>query len=89
MAGGQHYSAHQRKIINRYYEHRDTIALNKLGELVSELYLCEDKKKADRLWKQVQTHLEKTDAAPATRRQIIDNRDLTELGRILGQLGGK
>jgi len=89
MAGGQHYSAHQKKIINRYYEHRDTIALNRLGELLSDLYLSDSDRKAGRLWKQVDTALAKTDIAPAARRRIVEQRDLTELGRVLPTLSGR
>lgn len=43
-------SAHQQRIIRNYYEHRDDIMLQKLGDLVTELYLAEGKKRA-RLWK--------------------------------------
>ena len=39
MAGGQEYSRYQRKVINRYYEHLDTITAQKLGEIVSEIAL--------------------------------------------------
>jgi len=50
MAKGQHLSNYQRGIVNRYYDNRATIALNKLGEIVSELYLAESEKKKDQLW---------------------------------------
>ncbi len=35
------YTPYQKGIIKRYYEHRDTIALNALAEIVSDLYLAE------------------------------------------------
>ena len=38
---GQEYSRYQRGVIQRYYEHADTIALQKLSEIVSDLYLAE------------------------------------------------
>lgn len=44
------YSPHQKKIIERYYDHRDEIMLNKLGEIVSELVLAEAESKRNRLW---------------------------------------
>jgi hypothetical protein len=47
------YSRHQKKIIDRYYDHRDTIMLDKLSELVGELYLAETDKKRDKLWERV------------------------------------
>jgi hypothetical protein len=44
------YSNHQKKIIERYYDQQDVIMLNKLGELVTELYLAETQRKKDQLW---------------------------------------
>ena len=44
------YSKHQKKIIERYYDHRDVIMLTKLGEIVTELYLATSDKKRDQLW---------------------------------------
>ncbi len=49
----QEYSKAQKKIIDRYYEHFDTIMLTKLQELVGELYLAESKKKQDQLWERI------------------------------------
>jgi hypothetical protein len=39
------YTANQQKIIKRYYDNADTIGLQRLAELVGELYLAEGKKK--------------------------------------------
>ena len=43
MAKHQNLSAYQQKIVKRYYEHADSITIQKLQELVSELYLAEGK----------------------------------------------
>ncbi len=48
----QDFSPHQQKIIKRYYNNLDTIQLQRLSELVGELYLAEGKKK-ERAWKSV------------------------------------
>ena len=45
------YTPHQQKIIQRYYGNIDTIARQRLAELVGELYLAGNKKKA-KLWQQ-------------------------------------
>ncbi len=45
------YTPYQQKIIKRYYNSQDTIAAQRLAELVSELYLTEGKKK-QKLWEQ-------------------------------------
>jgi hypothetical protein len=46
----------QEKAIRNYYQHRDSIALQRVQELVTELYLSEGKKR-ERHWKNVATHL--------------------------------
>ncbi|MBI2806300.1 MAG: hypothetical protein HYX68_15075 [Planctomycetes bacterium] len=43
------YTANQQKIIKRYYDNLDTISLDRLAELVGELYLAEGKKK-EKAW---------------------------------------
>jgi hypothetical protein len=39
----QEYSSYQKKVIQNYYQHKDTIVLTRLQELVTELYLAEEK----------------------------------------------
>ena len=46
------YTANQQKIIKRYYDNLDTISLDRLAELVGELYLAEGKKK-EKAWQAV------------------------------------
>jgi hypothetical protein len=46
----------QAKIIQNYYQNRDSIAVQRLQELVTDLYLSEGKKR-ERHWKNVATHL--------------------------------
>lgn len=55
--GGEHRSPHQQRIIRNYYENRDTLMLQKLGDLVADLYLAEGKKRA-RLWERVAAALQ-------------------------------
>lgn len=47
--GMQDFSKNQQKIIKRYYENIDQISLQRLSELVADLYLA-DGKKRDKLW---------------------------------------
>ena len=49
----QDYSAHQQRIITKYYNQLDTIMLQKLQELVGELYLAGTDAKRKRLWERV------------------------------------
>jgi hypothetical protein len=52
------YTRHQQKIIKNYYEHREAISLQRLSELVTELYLAEGKAR-ERQWKYIVGALEK------------------------------
>jgi hypothetical protein len=51
---GKEYSKYQKNIINQYYGHLDTIMLQKLQELVTELYLAEGPDMKKRLWERAQ-----------------------------------
>ena len=51
-------SKYQQKVINNYYQNREGIALQRVQELVTELYLSEGKKR-DRNWEHLAGHLEK------------------------------
>lgn len=46
----QNRTPYQDKIIKRYYENRDTLSRQRLGELTTDLFLAEGKKRAG-LWK--------------------------------------
>ncbi|MBK7403938.1 MAG: hypothetical protein IPJ41_04730 [Phycisphaerales bacterium] len=85
MAKRPDLSSTQRKIVNRYYEHLDTISIQKLQEAVSELYLAEGKA-ADRIWKRVETALAKTSASDANVRTVLAKRDVTGLAHLVAKL---
>ncbi len=67
------FSPHQQRIIKRYYENSDTIQLQRLGELVTDLYLAEGKKRAA-VWKRIVSALEKL-KLPADRIQHLQKKD--------------
>jgi hypothetical protein len=82
------YSPHQQKIIKRYYENFDAIQVQKLSELVTELYLAEGKKRT-RLWKSAAGILEKL-KLPATRIQhMVEKNDPALLAKLLTELQAK
>ena len=88
MAKGQHLSRYQKGIVNRYYEHQDTILLNRLSEIVSELYLAEGKA-ADRLWKRAATALEASKMETKRFAAVVEKRDVEGLARVVGDMHGK
>ena len=67
------FTPHQQRIIKRYYENQDTIQLQRLGELVTDLYLAEGKKRAA-VWKRIITALERL-KIPADRIQHLHKKD--------------
>jgi len=80
------HSAYQRGIINRYYEHIDTIALQKLGEVVSDLYLAEGSK-ATKLWTSARASLMKLTAPDDPRvANVLSTRSVTALAKLLNDL---
>ena len=86
MAKGQHLSSYQKKIVNRYYEHLDTITLNKLAESATELYLCTEPKKAEKLWATVAKALDKTAASDKQVKAILDTRNIKGLAELVSKL---
>lgn len=66
----RNYSAHQQKIIKRYYDNLDTIALQRLSDLVGELYLAEGKKK-DKVWQNAAKTMEKLEVPKARIEHLI------------------
>src|ERR1700748_3180704 len=68
--GMNDFSAHQQKIIKRYYQNIDAISLQKLSETVTELYLAEGKKR-ERLWKNAAAAMEKMGVQPARIESIV------------------
>ncbi len=86
MARGQHLSAYQKKIVNRYYQHLDTISITKIAEAATELYLSTDPKKTDRLWQTVEKALDKTAASDKAVQKILATRDVKLLAELVGKL---
>lgn len=64
---------YQDKIIKRYYENREAISLQKLSEMVTDLYLAEGKKRAA-TWERVFLALEKL-KVPASRIEHLRKED--------------
>jgi len=69
------YTPHQKKIIDRYYDNRDGIMLDKLSELVTELYLADTDKKRDRLWIRVETAMNNLKIKATLAAHILNRRD--------------
>jgi hypothetical protein len=83
--GMEDYTKHQQKIIKRYYENFDQIALQRLSELVGDLYLAEGKKR-DKLWQSAAAFMEKLGIPRDRIDHILDKKDPETLARLVKEL---
>ncbi|MFQ5423392.1 MAG: hypothetical protein ACE5F9_05365 [Phycisphaerae bacterium] len=67
-------SPHQKRIVDRYYQHRDTIMTSRLGELVTELYLAETDRGRDRLWTRAEKAMRNLEWKDAMVTHILERR---------------
>ena len=86
MGQGRHFSPYQKGIVKRYYEHRDTILNQRLGELISELYMTMDEKKRVRQWERVRKALEGSKVDPSRYKKILDERNIRGLAALANEL---
>jgi len=80
-------SPYQQRVIRDYYRNQDAILLQRLGDLVTELYLAEGKSRA-RLWKRATATLEKLKVPVDQVRHIVQSDNPTLLANTLKQLLG-
>jgi hypothetical protein len=82
------FTPHQQKIIKRYYENQDTIASQRLAELVGELYLATGKKRA-RVWTNLESAMKKL-GVPQVRIDHLKKSDNAALvAELVKELDGK
>ncbi len=80
------FTPQQKKIVNRYYDNHDTIQNTKLGELLSELWLCEDAKAADKLWGKAQIALMRLGVDANKVASVVGERDVEALAKLVNQV---
>ena len=79
----------QDRIIKNYYDHKDTIMVNRLSEIVSDLYLAGTGDKATRLWERAASALVKTQVEPDIMSEVLKSRDVEALAILVGELTAK
>lgn len=77
------YSEYQKAVISGYYDNLDTIMLQKLGELVTELYLADTQAKKNRLWQRARKAMVRLKVPPAIIDHIMEKRDVEILAKNL------
>ena len=85
-------SRHQEKIVKRYYQHRDALMAQKLGELVSDLYMADTDKKRASLWSRVEkalANLPKEAAGQKLKAELaVEKQDLKLLAELVNEVAG-
>jgi hypothetical protein len=84
----QKFTKHQQKIIRNYYENREAISLQRLSELVTELYLAEGKGR-ERQWKYIIGALEKLGLAKSRIEHLRKKDDPRLLAKLVEELMAK
>ena len=80
------YSNYQRKVIARFYDNREQIDEQKLGELVTSLYLAEGEKKRSRLWDQAANIMTRLKVPESRIRHVVDSNDAALLAAVVSDL---
>ena len=78
-------SSYQDRVIRNYYQNRDDIMLQRLGELVTDLFLAEGKTKT-RIWKRVAEILEKLKVPKSQIEHLVRSDNPTLVANVLKKL---
>ena len=81
-------SKHQQRIIKNYYDNREAISLQRLSELVTDLYLAEGKERMKQ-WKYIATALEKLKIPPSRIAHLREKDDPQLLAKLVEELMAK
>ena len=85
----QEYSDYQKDVISNYYRNLDTIMLEKLSVLVSELYMADSETKENKLWERVHKAMVKLNIPKSIINHIMEKKDVEVLARNLQQWQSK
>lgn len=81
-------SNYQQKIIKNYYQNREAISLQRVQEMVTELYLATGKKRA-RLWDSLPAHLEKLGVKRPEIDQLVAKENPEAVAKLVERLMGQ
>jgi hypothetical protein len=82
------YTPYQQKIIKRYYDNQGTLGLQRLAELVGELYLATGKKK-ERLWQNVAAAMHKLGVPQARIDHLIKQAKPELIAELVKEVEGR
>ncbi|HMO86743.1 MAG TPA: hypothetical protein PKC18_17670 [Lacipirellulaceae bacterium] len=82
------YTKFQQKAIKNFYDNREAISIQRLGELVTDLYLAEGKGRAAK-WKQVSAALARLGVPESEIAHLAKKDDVALLAKKVSELSGK
>jgi hypothetical protein len=80
------YTPYQKKMIKNFYENKDLRLIQKLGELVSNLYLESSEKKKESGWKNIKKMLIDLKVNPNEVEYLTKDRNLTIISKKLAEM---
>ena len=80
------YTPFQQKVIRRFYENKDLRLIQKLGELVSNLYVETSEKKRESGWKRIKEILIDLKVHPHEVEFLTKDKNLTVISRKLAEM---
>ncbi len=80
------YTEYQWKVIKNFYDNKDLRLIQKLGELVSNLYVETSEKKKESGWKRIKKMLVDLKVHPHEVEYLTKDKDLSMISRKLSEM---
>ena len=80
------YTPYQQKVIRRFYENKDLRLIQKLGELVSNLYVETSEKKRESGWKRIKEILIDLKVHPHEVEFLTKDKNLAVISKKLAEM---
>ncbi len=80
------YTQYQRKVIKNFYDNKDLRLIQKLGELVSNLYVETSEKKKETGWKKIKKMLTDLKVHPHEVEYLTKDKNLSMISKKLAEM---
>ena len=80
------YSEYQKKVIRNFYDNKDLRLVQKLGELVTNLYLETSEKKKETGWKKIEKMLTDLKVHPGEVEYLTKDKTLSLISKKLDEI---
>ncbi len=83
---GKGYTPYQQKVIRNFYDNKDLRLIQKLGELVSNLYLETSEKKNESGWEKIKKMLTELKVHPNEVEYLTKGKNLAVISKKLAEI---